>query len=181
MTCIVATTDGKTVWMGGDSLGASGYFCTLRKDKKVFVNGEYIIGFTTSFRMGDLLKWSFVPPKMPKNEKNIEKFMATKFITKVLKVFDKNGYGKNENNRKEGGEFLIGVRGKIFHVHGDYQMGLAAHDYDACGCGTELALGSLMTSKKLKVDKPEERLIMALEAAQMFGGGVREPWTILRV
>lgn len=180
MTCIVAISNGKNVWMGGDALGAGGYSCSVRDDKKVFVTGEYIIGFTSSFRMGDLLKWTFTPPRIPKKEKNLEKFMATKFIHSVLTLFDTYGYGKAHENRKEGGEFLVGVRGTIFHIHEDYQVGIHSGNYDACGCGHDLALGSLVTSEELKINDPEDRIKMALRAAQKFCCGVREPWTILK-
>jgi len=182
MTCICAISNGETVWMGGDSLGADNRFnCSVRKDKKVFISGEYLIGFTSSFRMGDILKWSFEPPEMDDKEKNIEKFMANTFISSVIRALDDNGYGKTENNQKEGGEFLVGVRGKIFHVHSDYQIGLYQANFDACGCGRDLALGSLYTTHKVgKLSNPK-RLEMALEAAQNFSAGVRSPWTILKI
>jgi hypothetical protein len=181
MTCIVAISNGDHVCMGGDSLGADSQFsCAVRDDKKVFITGEYLIGFTSSFRMGDLLKWSFRPPKIKKNEKNLEKFMATTFIHNVLHLFDTFGYGAANNNRKSGGEFLVGVRGKIFHIHEDYQVGLYARGYDACGCGSDLALGSLFTTKKIGGISQSDRVTMALEAAAESSAGVRPPWVILK-
>ena len=55
MTCIVGLIDGRRVWMGGDSAGVSGLDITVRADAKVFRNGDFLIGFTSSFRMGQLL------------------------------------------------------------------------------------------------------------------------------
>ena len=52
MTCIVGLIDGRRVWMGGDSAGVSGLDITVRADAKVFRNGDFLIGFTSSFRMG---------------------------------------------------------------------------------------------------------------------------------
>lgn len=182
MTCIVGISNGKSVWMGGDSLGAdSSFLRVVRSDKKVFINGEYLIGFTTSFRMGDILKWTFKPPKIPKNEKNLEKFMATSFIDNVINCFDKHGFAKNNSNRKEGGEFLVGVRGVLFHIHGDYQVGIPSRGYSACGCGADLALGSLYTSAIVASSSdPESHLTLALEAAAMGSAGVSPPWIILK-
>jgi hypothetical protein len=184
MTCIVGITNGKTVWMGGDSLGADTSFMrVVRDDKKVFISGEYIMGFTTSFRMGDILKWSFVPPKIPKKEKNLEKFMATTFIDGIIALFDKHGFARVNANRKEGGEFLVGIRGKLFHIQSDYQVGIPSRGYSACGCGNDLALGSLYTSDPCTIGLAtgfEARITLALEAAAMGSAGVSPPWIILK-
>lgn len=64
MTCIVGLVHGDTVYMGADSAGVSGLDLRLRKDSKVFLRGEFVMGFTTSFRMGQLLQHKFVPPQI---------------------------------------------------------------------------------------------------------------------
>ena len=65
MTCIVGLIDGNRVWMGGDSAGVSGLDITVRSDPKVFRNGDFLIGFTSSFRMGQLLAFRLRPPPRP--------------------------------------------------------------------------------------------------------------------
>ena len=58
MTCIVGMVDGQgTVYIGADSLAAGGYQKTIRKDAKVFTNGIAVMGYTSSFRMGQLLRY----------------------------------------------------------------------------------------------------------------------------
>lgn len=52
MTCIVGITDGHTVTIGGDSAGSDGWHVAVRSDSKVFQVGPYLMGFTTSYRMG---------------------------------------------------------------------------------------------------------------------------------
>ncbi len=54
MTAIVGLVHNATVYIGGDSAGVSGYSMTVRADSKVFTIGPYLMGFTTSFRMGQL-------------------------------------------------------------------------------------------------------------------------------
>src|SRR3546814_12575406 len=54
--------DGK-VYLGGDSAGVAGWSLTVRTDPQVFRVGDCIIGFTSSFRMGQLLAHSFQPPQ----------------------------------------------------------------------------------------------------------------------
>jgi hypothetical protein len=52
VTAIVGLVHEGTVYIGGDSAGVSGYSMTVRADAKVFTVGPYLLGFTTSFRMG---------------------------------------------------------------------------------------------------------------------------------
>ena len=52
------------VYIGADSLGSNGFTQSIRKESKVFKNGEFLIGCTSSFRMIDLLKWKFNPPTL---------------------------------------------------------------------------------------------------------------------
>ena len=59
MTCIVGLVDNGKIYMGGDSAGVSNLDIRIRADQKVFKTGEFIMGFTSSFRMGDLLKYDF--------------------------------------------------------------------------------------------------------------------------
>lgn len=58
MTCIVGITDGRTVTVGGDSAGSDGWHVAVLSDSKVFQVGPYLMGFTTSYRMGQLLRYS---------------------------------------------------------------------------------------------------------------------------
>ncbi len=55
MTCIVGLEHNNSVYIGGDSLGSTSGVTIVRQDKKVFHNGETLIGFTSSYRMGQLV------------------------------------------------------------------------------------------------------------------------------
>lgn len=53
MTCIVGyVTPAREVVMGADSAGVAGYDLRIRRDVKVFHAGPFLIGYTSSFRMG---------------------------------------------------------------------------------------------------------------------------------
>lgn len=52
MTCIVGIVDNGKVYMGADSLGVGGLSKRVRKDPKLFRVGEFVFGYTSSFRMG---------------------------------------------------------------------------------------------------------------------------------
>lgn len=132
------------------------------------------MGFTSSFRMGQLLRYKFVPPEHPVGMDDFE-YLVTNFIDSIRKAFFDNGFGKKDNN--EGGTFLIGYNGKIYNIGSDFQVGIPVNDYDAVGSGRDLALGALHATKTVK---PVKRLTMALEAASAYNAGVAPPYLILK-
>jgi ATP-dependent protease HslVU (ClpYQ) peptidase subunit len=172
MTCIVGLVEKGTVYIGGDSAGVAGLNVTIRGDEKVFQNGPFIMGFTTSFRMGQLLRYKFDPPKQTVNADDM-KYLVTDFIDACRKCFLDNGFG----NASTGGTFLVGYRGNLYSIDNDFQVGIPTVGYDAVGCGEHLAKGALFASKG---KKPEERIKLALEAAAAFNAGVAPPFTIIK-
>lgn len=174
MTCIVGLVDKGTVYIGGDSAGVAGLSISIRVDEKVFHNGPFIIGFTTSFRMGQLLRYKFNPPVQTVHQGDME-YMVTSFIDTARSCFKDNGFGD-----KEGGTFLVGYRSKLYTINGDFQVGIPADTYDAVGSGSDLALGAMFANAKVKLT-PEKRITQALEAASYFNAGVSAPYRIVKL
>jgi hypothetical protein len=178
VTCIVGLVAGQKVWIGGDSAGVSGWDMVVRADAKVFRVGAFLMGFTSSFRMGQLLRHSFVPPHHPEGVDD-ERFMVTTFVDAVRNCLKTGGFARTENSVESGGMFLVGYRGKLYRIEDDYQVGVAADCADAVGCGWSSARGSLHTSGRLVPNiKPEQRVRWALEAAERCSAGVRGPFLI---
>lgn len=175
MTAIVGLVHDGTVHLGGDSAGVGGYSLTVRADVKVFTTGPYVMGFTTSFRMGQLLRYSLDAPPPPQDAASLDRFMATTFIDAVRECLKAGGWAKKSDEREEGGNFLVGVQGRLFEIQSDYQIALAADEYAAVGCGYELALGALFATARSRM-APEKRLRVALDAAERFSAGVRGPF-----
>jgi hypothetical protein len=173
MTCIVGLVHDGKVYVGGDSAGVGGYDLTVRADKKVFRNGEFVMGFTSSFRMGNLLQHALTPPRWHPDD-DVHKYMVTDFVDAVRTCLKKGGYATKESEAEVGGTFLVGYAGRLFTIHGDYQVGEGLDGYAACGCGDTIALGSLYTSK----GNPRSRVLTALAAAERFSAGVRAPFHI---
>ena len=123
MTCIVGLVDDGRVWMGGDSAGVAGWDLTVRADRKVFRNGPYVMGFTSSFRMGQLLRHGFEPPSPPEQPGDLEAFMATTFIDAVRERLKAGGWAVKNLEQEQGGTFLVGVSGRLFEIGSDYQVG----------------------------------------------------------
>lgn len=181
MTCVVGMVYKNTVYIGADSCGcnAAQYQKQARKDPKVFKVGEFIIGFTSSFRMGQLLQYSFKPPKQKTNQ-NIHQYMVTNFIDELRKVLKDGGYARISDSRESGGEFLVGYRGKLFSIDNDFQVGELLEKIDSVGCGDSYALGSMFSTKKSNYT-PEQRIKLALEAAEHYSAYVMKPFTILKL
>jgi hypothetical protein len=164
----------KGVLIGGDSAGVNGYDVRIREDAKVFVNGPFLIGYTSSFRMGQLLRFRFSPANQSDHTDDYE-YMATVFVDAVRECFGTYGIKHVENEVESGGSFLVGYRGRLYEIESDFQVGMYADGYSAVGCGASYALGSLATSDG---KTPRLRVQKALEVAERFSAGVRSPFVI---
>jgi len=115
MTCIVGWIENNKVIIGGDSAGVTGYDITIRADEKVFIKQEMIFGFTTSFRMGQLIRYSLKIPEQSQRIRDYE-YMCSIFIDALVKCLKDKGFAKIDDNVVIGGEFLVGYRGNLYHI-----------------------------------------------------------------
>lgn len=179
MTCIVAVRDRGTVYIGGDSAGVGGWDLTVRKDPKVFTlstdHDEYALGFTSSFRMGQLLAHSFTPPRCARGRDAWE-YMATDFVNAVRDCLRDGGYARVSDNEETGGTFLVGFRGRLFQIESDFQVAESRDPFMAVGCGGAYALGAFYATKG---EDPAARCLTALKAAERHSGGVRGPFRLV--
>jgi ATP-dependent protease HslVU (ClpYQ) peptidase subunit len=179
MTCIVGLEHGGKVYIAGDSAGVAGdYSIETRCDEKVFANDGLLMGFTSSFRMGQLLRYALnVPERSAKTDSDMA-YLVIDFIDAVRETFKDHGWMGEDEKRDEGGTWLLGYKSKLYTIHGDFQVAKCADTYAATGCGEHLALGSLHATQNSLLT-PEQRLTMALDAACYHSAGVRGPYTIL--
>lgn len=140
MTVIVGIVDGDHVLIGGDSVGVMGNSIEVRKDKKVFVRKGIAFGYTSSFRMGQLLKYEL---KIPDQTADPMKYLVTRFIPAVRETFKEHGFAWIENNRESGGMFLVGLKNRLFAIESDFQVGEYVEGYTALGSGYQYALGAI--------------------------------------
>lgn len=178
MTCIAGLVDKDgVVWMGADSAGVAGDRTIKRKDSKIFKNGELLFGFTSSFRMGQLLRYSFDPPKHY-DDIDIDSYIHKHLIPAIRECFSMGGYKETINGRESGGTFLVGYRSRLFIVFDDFQVGEALNGYCSVGSGEEVALGSLFTSSNLQISS-SAKVLIALEAAAEYNTYVSGPFTVM--
>ena len=184
MTCIVGLVHDGDIYMGADSAATNGMLNQVnRKDEKVFKKGNMLFDFTSSYRMGQLLKYNLNIPR-PFVDESLETYMYTRFIDSVRDCFKKGGFSRVMQNEEHGGTFLVGVEGRLFKISGDFQVGESMMCFDACGCGEDLAKGAayVLTKHDVNDNVPPEIIVTeALEAASVFSAGVGGPLKILKL
>lgn len=184
MTCIIGYIDlvEACVWVGGDSLGSNGYTKSVQTQSKIFRNEIFknvIMGSTSTFRHIDLLKYTeslFNEADFYKKTTLDHKYMVTKFIPNLVKLFD-DGI-KNEKNENKGANFIIGAKDKLFEIQGDYSVLEPMDGYASVGCGEDIAKGSLYSTKDLDIPI-HKKIQIALEAAEHVSCGVQRPFRII--
>lgn len=175
MTCIAAIAQNGKVYMGGDSAAAdeNSHLVSTRKEPKVFIKNNYIIGYAGSFRFGKLVEHTFVPPKP--NFDNLDKFFNTIFIDSLREYCDA---GKvDPTSEDDSSEMLIGIGGRLFEFCNDWHFGEDTHNFNAIGSGGSFAIGSLYSTRRKR--NPYARIQTALESAEHFSSAVRSPFTLL--
>lgn len=171
----MAVVDKRKIVMGGDSAGVDGYSLQLRADPKVFRNGDFLIGYTSSFRMGQLLRFRFTPPLHHPPDLDDYEYMATAFVDGARDCLKQGGFAKKEHETESGGTFLVGYRGRVYEIQDDYQVAMPLDGYAACGCGAAVALGALYATHGRPA---RERVETALKAAERMSAGVRAPFVM---
>lgn len=174
MTCVIGLIDKDKIYMGADSAGVSGLGLSIRADQKVFIKGDFIMGFTASFRMGQLLQYNLQIPSHHRGTDSFE-YMVTSFVNAVRECMKNGGFAEKKDEKEKAGTFMVGHQGRLFRIDSDYQVAENVLPYDAIGCGENIALGALFVSGHLK---PKERILRALEASEQFSSGVRRPFVI---
>lgn len=163
--------------MGGDAAAAdeNSNMVSSRKEPKVFIKNQYIIGYSGSFRFGKVVEHMFVPPKPDLN--NIDKFLNTDFVDALRDVCELAKV--DPSSEEDSSEMLLGVGGRLFEFCNDWHFGEDINNFNAIGSGTSFALGSLYSTRQRR--NQSARIRLALESAERFSSSVRKPFTILEL
>ena len=163
--------------MGGDSAAAAGWDMHQIANPKVFRRGEFVIGYTTSFRMGQLLEYGMLPEKQTGDQSNMA-YMSTAFVDAVRKTLKDGGFTTINNSNEQGGQFLVGYRGHLYIVQSGFSVTEYLTPYSAVGCGESYALGAMAI-----IDRdlpPKKQIKRALKTAAYFSNGVTGPFYVLK-
>lgn len=195
MTCIVGIAVNGAVILGADSAGVDGHWNRrVRADRKVFKNGELIFGFTTSFRMGQLLEHNLTPPAIQEGMEPYA-YAVKLLIPEIRNTLRAGGFMRTESGVEAGGVFLVGFRGSLFRIDSDFQVGESTEKFEAVGCGEAYAMGAMNMAYEAAFRQPEVRSLVAesdadlarvvlqkgLDAAARFSAGVAGPFHFVQL
>ncbi|QDJ96383.1 hypothetical protein Xoosp13_197 [Xanthomonas phage Xoo-sp13] len=166
MTCIIAYVDKNGVGhMAGDSAGTAVSY-HHRSDNvhpKIFKNGDMIIGYTSSFRMGQLLEHVFVPPSKSEGLTDYQ-YMIKQVVPEIRKTFVSGNFMKEDS--KDGGSYLIIYNKKLYSIQEDFAVFERPSNFDSCGSGyvsSNVAFETMQEFNVVDQIGPKAALIKAIE------------------
>jgi hypothetical protein len=182
VTCIVGAVDPVTgdVYIGGDSSAVAEYDMLTISTPKVFMKHGFVYGFAGHFRFGQILQYSFIPPKYKGGD--IAEYMSRDFMTALRETARDAGFLKCIEGRDRGGLVLVGFRGHLFLMQDEFEIIEIHNNIASIGCGYPYALGAMRALEDAARDVPvAARIEAALEISEYYSGGVRAPFTVLRL
>lgn len=179
MTCIVGVvSESGQVVIAGDSSSVEADSVRVVRNPKVFQLGlEFVFGYAGSFRVGQIIQYSFIPP-LQKVGQDVMEYLVNDFCEALRLTLEDKGaiIGRTGTDEMEA-DLLIGYRGRLFQVDGDFQFTEFKHNYAAIGSGSEVAVGALAASSRVRSATKRARL--ALEASALHCSGVCAPFHLV--
>jgi ATP-dependent protease HslVU (ClpYQ) peptidase subunit len=165
MTCIVALVDETGEgYIACDSLGSNGTTKNVYRTKKIFRRGGFLFGFTSSYRMGQILQYSLSLPTR-KVGQDLTEYLHTDFVLAVRNAFDEGGH-------EGGGEFIFVTEGRIFTMQSNFSILEALDAFESVGSGEDYARATMSTMSAFGLGDPETILTVAIETAANYVSGV---------
>ena len=180
MTLVVAISDGQRLVFAADSAASNlktGEIYNL-DNEKIFSCGPWLIGHTTSYRLGQILRYRVPWPTPPADLADLEGFIVSEVVEPVRKALRGAGASKRVQGAENGGSFLVGFAGRIFAIADDYSVVHFPHPFAAIGHGRFVAYGALHALQTANLSL-EEKCQAALEAAETYDNTVRRPFVYL--
>jgi ATP-dependent protease HslVU (ClpYQ) peptidase subunit len=180
MSCVVAIVEEGHVYLGADTLGAveESTTTTPRRDVKLFRSGPLVVGFSGSYRAGQVVQYGMSLQDAPLAEGALFPWLVTTFTKRVWEALYEYACIE-EGATTMPSEFLIAAPGgALFEIYGDWGVAAPRNSFSAIGSGAPYALGLLKGVEGADVP-PTERVIAALEVAEHFDAAVGQPWTLL--
>ena len=177
MTCVIGLNTEDRVYIGVDSAAVQGWICRATNVRKLFKRGPFLMGYTTSFRMGQLLEHQLDVPPQETSQSDME-YMVVSFVEAARTLLKEKGFSKVESNKHSGGQFLVGYKGVLYCIHKDFQVGQLSEGLESIGSGSDFALGAM---KALVDVPPVQRIKRSLTIAAHFNMGVCAPFYVRSV
>lgn len=180
MTCIAACYKDNQLVMGGDSAGvdSSSWAQTIIAESKVFKKKNMLFGYTSSFRMGQIIQYCLNIPEHPENMDTME-YLVCRFIESYRITLKNNGFLNRNNGIDETGSFLLGYKNRIFNIQNQFQIIEDSSGIMAVGCAADQAIGAMEALFPLPNKTATEIVQEALSIAEYRNIGVSSPFNII--
>lgn len=144
MTCIVAIETKDNIILAGDKLGSTDYYTEVYSRPKVFRNGDFLIGYTTSYHMGQLLEFEW---KQPTKEEGIsdDVYIYRDVRQSIKRMFECNDFGQakaGDFNEPDLGNFIFIYKNKIYSYEPNSAI-LEHINVASCGSGSLVMKGAV--------------------------------------
>lgn len=157
MTCISGIAKDGVVYIGGDRGASDSYTILPLTRPKIKKCGEYLIGYSGSMGIGELVHYIDLPII---GNKSVEKTLRTLFVKALKSAIEE--YGNASHTDDNSADWLVGVQGRLFEISSE-DWSVAEFNETAIGSGNNIALGSLHTTRSWK--DQEKRIRYSLNAA----------------
>lgn len=178
MTCIIGLERDGVLWIGGDSAAYREDEVNTRVEPKVWRAGKFIFGFSGSFRIGQLLRWGFKPPK--NNRDSDIEYMVIDFVDALKDLLTQKGAStRGESGDTFDAEIVVGYKRRLYVVESDFNVSTRTDTYVSSGGGTPYALGALWILESEGSLPPEVVIEKALNASAQYCPSVKPPFSII--
>lgn len=191
MTVVVGVRGRRGVLLAGDSQWSTLYTKRERTNGKTFGLHETVaVAYCGSARLGQILTFHLEELEPPRLGVDELRWAVRTFVPFLREACEEHGHLKIWHNVERLGQaaFLLAVRGRLFTVEDDLQVGEDALAYCTLGSGEDVAIGAMQAlvgdEREPIDDRRLERVALAgIEAASEFtnfvGGDITSTRTIL--
>lgn len=159
MTCIIAHATRTSSFIAADKLGSNNFTKAIQSEPKIFEKefdsrvleegfiptihkDTMTIGYTTSFRMGQLLKHCLVlPEKQP--TQSFKEYLVQSVVPAIRTLFREEWGSRADNQDVGGGQFIILHKHKIYEIHEDFCVLEPKNNISAVGSGAYHAIAAM--------------------------------------
>jgi hypothetical protein len=180
MTLVAGVISGNKVILVGDrsALDPEDLSVESITQKKVFKRGELVFGGAESFRMLQLLEHVFEPPVLDTD--NVPRYLVTKFVPELRELMTDNGFNESGDEASPPGPLLVGARGRLFLIQGDYAVLESTDVFNAIGLGKTAFFGAMRALDAAVPEiAPYYRLMTAIEASAASTFAVTSPFDMV--
>lgn len=172
MSCIIGIVDEEHVYMGGDRGASDDVSIVSIHTPKIFVRGNWIIGYCGSIGIGQLIEFI----DLEDDVENPYTYIRLSIVEALRNAMESFGNTPQEHDTG----WMIGYKGRLFELSAE-DWGVVEVEESAMGSGGTFALGSLHTTKQFPVALPTYRIEQALGAAITYSPTCQGPIDILSV